>query len=201
MTWIDTIAYEESEDNLRKIYDRIKGPDDAIDNIMQAHSLRPHTLTGHMHLYKSVLHHYGNITPQWLLEAVGLFVSSMNGCTYCMKHHFQGMRRSLEDDARAFAIRDAIEADRLHKVFDEMEMVMMSYAETLTRKPSTVSERHIATLRGVGLDDAEILELNQVISYFNYANRVASGLGVDTDSEVLGLAPADIDDPDNWNHE
>ena len=34
MTWIDTVPYEAANGRLRKIYDRITGPDKNIDNIM-----------------------------------------------------------------------------------------------------------------------------------------------------------------------
>ncbi|MEO0528356.1 MAG: hypothetical protein AAFZ89_14080, partial [Bacteroidota bacterium] len=40
---------------LKTIYNRIKGPSHTIDNVLKIHSLRPHTLAGHMTLYKSVL--------------------------------------------------------------------------------------------------------------------------------------------------
>jgi len=55
MNWIETIPYDESTGHLRKAYDRIKGAKGYIDNIMMLHSLRPHTLEGHMKLYKNVL--------------------------------------------------------------------------------------------------------------------------------------------------
>ena len=45
-----------------------------------------------------------------------------------------------------------------------------------------------------------ILELNQVTSYFNYANRTVLGLGVSTEGDELGLSPGDSDDPKNWHH-
>ena len=63
MTWINTVAYEDSEGELRQLYDRIKGPDNNVDNIMLAHSLRPHSMQGHMTLYKYVLHHPRNTLP------------------------------------------------------------------------------------------------------------------------------------------
>ncbi|MFZ9021260.1 MAG: alkylhydroperoxidase, partial [Paracoccaceae bacterium] len=44
MSWIDTISYEESSGKLRKLYDRIKGPENNVDNIMMLHSLRPHSM-------------------------------------------------------------------------------------------------------------------------------------------------------------
>ena len=52
MTWIQTITYADSSGRLRQLYDRVKGPDDNVDNIMMAHSLRPHTMDGHMAIYK-----------------------------------------------------------------------------------------------------------------------------------------------------
>ena len=51
-----------------------------------------------------------------------------------------------------------------------------------------------------GWDDGEILEINQVASYFNYANRTALGLGVTTEGDVLGLSPIDAEDPEDWHH-
>ena len=107
--WIAHIPYSESNGRLRSLYDRIKGPDGNIDNIMLAHSLRAHSMEGHMALYKYVLHHSGNVTPKWFLEALGVHVSLLNGCDYCVEHHFAGLRRLLKDDFRATVIRSALE--------------------------------------------------------------------------------------------
>ena len=47
MTWIETIDYDKASGRLKTLYDRVKGPEDNVDNIMMAHSLRPHTMEGH----------------------------------------------------------------------------------------------------------------------------------------------------------
>jgi hypothetical protein len=52
MTWIATVAFEDATGKVRQLYERIKGPDNNVDNIMMAHSLRPHTMEGHMAIYK-----------------------------------------------------------------------------------------------------------------------------------------------------
>ena len=101
MTFIKTVAYDDATGRLKQLYDRIKGPDDNVDNIMMAHSLRPHTMDGHMTLYKYVLHHSANTVPKWFLEALGVHVSHLNACNYCVEHHFAGMCRLLGDEARA----------------------------------------------------------------------------------------------------
>jgi uncharacterized protein YciW len=63
-----------------------------------------------------------------------------------------------------------------------------------------VTNDDIATLRAAGLGDGEILEVNQVTSYFAYVNRVVLGLGVTTQGDVLGLSPANDDHLDDWRH-
>ena len=67
MTWIKIIEYEDATGKVKELYDRIKGPDNNVDNIMMSHSLRPHTMEGHVALYKTVFHHARNTTPKWFL--------------------------------------------------------------------------------------------------------------------------------------
>lgn len=40
-------------------------------------------------------------------------------------------------------------------------------------------------LRSVGLTDRDILDAVEVISYFNYINRVADALGIDPEPEMI----------------
>ena len=46
MTWIKTVLYDMAKGQLKALYDRIKGPNNNIDNTTLAHSLRPHTMEG-----------------------------------------------------------------------------------------------------------------------------------------------------------
>jgi len=200
VTWIRTIAYPDASGELKTLYDRIKGPSDRIDNIMAAHSLRPHTMAGHMALYKYVLHHFANTVPEWFLETLGVLVSRLNGCGYCVEHHFAGLKRLLRDDARAAAVRKALEAGTFDAAFDEREQAALRYAVKLTEAPASVGSDDISAMRDGGFDDGEILEVNQVVSYFAYANRMVLGLGIDTEGDVLGLSPANSENPDDWGH-
>ncbi len=200
MTWIRTIAYGDATATLRELYQRAMGSGDRIDNILTAHSLRPHTLEGHLHLYKRVLHHPANRVPKWMLEAIGVYVSALNGCSYCVDHHTQGLRRLLGDDARWQAMHAALLADRPEAVFERRELEMLRYARRLTLSLRDMSEADVGELRSAGLDDGEILEVNQVVAYFAYANRTVLGLGITTEGDILGLSPGDSADPDDWSH-
>lgn len=198
--WIETVPADAAEGRLKELYDRVRAPDGGVDNIMRAHSLRPHTLEGHMALYKAVLHHFGNRLPKWVLETIGVYVSHLNGCAYCVEHHFAGLTRLLGDAARAKAIRAALEAERPSDVFDARLTAALNHAAALTRSPTSLGPSDIQGLRDEGLDDGEILEINQVAAYFAYANRTVLGLGITTEGDVLGLSPGDSDDPENWTH-
>jgi uncharacterized peroxidase-related enzyme len=201
MPWIDTIPYGESTGRLRQLYDRVKGPGDNVDNIMAMHSLRPHSMEGHMALYKYVLHHTANTVAKSFLETIGVWVSLLNRCAYCVDHHFAGLGRLLGDDARSAAIRAALESGEIEAgPFEAREILALRYAETLTRDPAGVTEAMVEALRKAGYDDGEILEINQVAAYFAYANRTVLGLGATTEGDDLGLSPGQSDDPDNWSH-
>lgn len=199
MTWIATVPYAEAKGRLKQLYDRIKGPDDNVDNIMMAHSLRPHTMDGHMTLYKYVLHHSANEVPKSFLETLGVLVSHQNGCRYCVEHHFTGLRRLLADDTRAFAVRAALEAGD-ETPFDAKERAAIQYARALTGAPAEMSEAPLKAMREAGWTDGQILEINQVVAYFAYANRTVQGLGITTDGDILGLSPNNSDNPDDWQH-
>jgi AhpD family alkylhydroperoxidase len=79
-------------------------------------------MAGHMTLYKYVLHHPDNTVPKWFLETIGVWVSLLNRCRYCVDHHAKGLERLLRDPARAAAIRAALESGEIETgPFEEKE--------------------------------------------------------------------------------
>lgn len=201
MSWIQVISYQESKGKLRRMYDKVTGPNNNVDNIMMVHGLRPHTMTGHMSLYKNVLHNSNNTLPKWYLEALGVFVSMLNKCEYCIEHHFSGMKRLLNNDEKSLNVRKALDLKEYETFFEGKFVEGLKYAEKLTLYPTNVQEKDIVEMRTLGITDGEILEINQVVSYFNYANRTVLGLGVSTEGDILGLSPNNSDDEHHWNHQ
>ena len=201
MPWIETVAYEDANGKLKALYDRVKGPDNNVDNIMMMHSLRPHTMEGHMALYKYVLHHRDNTIDKWFLETIGVWVSTLNKCEYCVKHHFAGLKRLLADDKKAAQLKAAIDSDNIAAApLDERQKIAMEDTRRLTHKLTSVLEDIIKKMRAAGYSDGEILEINQVAAYFNYANRTVLGLGCSTEGDILGLSPNNNNDPNDWGH-
>lgn len=201
MSWIDIIPYKKASGKLLKLYNRVKGPDNNVDNIMLAHSLRPHSMVGHMALYKNVLHHSDNTIPKWFLETIGVYVSQLNRCDYCVEHHLNGLKRLLNNNHKFKNIQQNLQSEQFCELFDDKYEKALNYAKLLTLNPSEVSKKDVDEVISVGFTNGEVLEINQVTAYFNYANRTVLGLGVNTKDDILGLSPNNSSDEDNWNHQ
>jgi uncharacterized peroxidase-related enzyme len=199
MSWIKSIPFDEATGKLKKLYQKVTGPKNNVDNIMKVHSLRPHTMEGHMALYKNVLHHSANTFPKWYLEALGVYVSMLNSCEYCVSHHLAGLKRLIGEE-KGGEIFKALQNDTVATQFDKKRSAGFEYAKLLTLTPTQLTNTHIEVLRNNQLSDGEILEINQVVSYFNYANRTVLGLGVVTEGDILGLSPNSAENSD-WNHQ
>lgn len=186
MSWIQSITTEQASGRLRAQYERLLAAGGQLDNIITVHGLRPHMLEGHLALYRAALHHTANTLPKVYLEAVGVWVSRLNGCTYCVAHHRAGLLREAADADSGAAMLTALDGDTPREPFSAGEQAGLAYAGKLALAPASVSQADIQAMRTAGLDDGQILEINQVAGYFCYANRVVLGLGVSLDGEALG---------------
>ena len=189
MSWIRETDFTGAGAQVKKMLE-----ESVVDNIMKVHSLRPHTLAGHLALYRNVLHHSGNTLPEWYLEAIGVYVSMLNKCEYCVAHHKEGVKKKCADAADAIQIIAALEKNRPELFFSDIFLEGLNYAKQLTIAPATVREDEIMRLRRAGFSDGEILEINQVTAYFNYANRTVLGLGVDLRGDVPGFSATEHPD-------
>ena len=91
----------------------------------------------------------------------------------------------MKDDERSENILSEILNNYKSADISSKEKAMLDYAVKLTKTPASVNEEDINRLRKFGLNDRDILDVNQVISYFNYVNRVADGLGIELEEEYI----------------
>ena len=184
--WIRMIPLEEASGKLKDMYELAKTPAGTVDNVMRAHSLRPHSMQGHLALYRNVLHNPDNTLPFWFLEVVASYVSMSNKCDYSLTHHWANARRLINDKSRSALVWDALSAAKPEQAFDGKELAFLNYARKLTVDVANMQRSDYEALRSAGCDDGEILEVNQVCAYFNYSNRLLNGLGVTTEGDVVG---------------
>ncbi len=184
--WIEMIPESEATGALREMYEHAQTPHGTVDNVMKVHSLRPHTMQGHIALYRSVLHHPDNTLPLWFLEVVASYTSMKNDCDYSLTHHYTNVRRLLNEEERADEIYAALQDGEPERVFSGKELALLEYAAKLTESVGSMEKSDIDALRAANCDDGEILEVNQVVAYFNYSNRLLNGLGVTTEGDAVG---------------
>lgn len=189
--WIHMIPVDEATGKLKEMYQLALTPSGTVDNVMKAHSLRPHSMQGHLVLYRSVLHNPDNTLPFWFLEVVASYVSMLNECAYSLTHHWSNARRLIRDKARSDAIHAALSARAPEQAFEGKELQLLRYAGKLTTSVARMEKADIDALHAAGCNDGEILEVNQVCAYFNYSNRLLNGLGVTTQGDVIGYYKED----------
>jgi uncharacterized peroxidase-related enzyme len=62
---------------------------------------------------------------------------------------------------------------------------LCDFAVLMTREPARVSQSDIDRLRKHGWSDAGIHDAIQVVSFFNYINRVADAVGIEDEPEWI----------------
>ena len=185
--WIKMIPEDEATGVLRELYNEAMTPHGTVDNVMKVHSLRPQTLHGHVTLYRSVLHHPDIQLPLWFLEVVASYVSIKNDCTYSLTHHFMNVRRLIKDEGRCDKILQSLNAGTPQDQFENKHLALLNYAAKLTTNVGSMEASDIDNLRQNECSDGDILEVNQVVAYFNYSNRLLNGLGVTTEGDSIGF--------------
>jgi uncharacterized peroxidase-related enzyme len=174
--WIRMVADEEATGETAELFEELRRTRGAVFNLHRVHSLHAGSLKALLCFIDEVLNKPGALSA-CDRELIATVVSAENGCDYCTLLHAEALKSELVDPdlprRAAFDFRSA--------GLPERQRVMLCHATRLTNAPATIGPEDIDALRSAGFDDAAILEINLVTSYFSYLNRVALGLGVQLD--------------------
>ncbi|MCZ7532731.1 MAG: peroxidase-related enzyme [Acidimicrobiia bacterium] len=174
MAYIRQIERADATGDLKVFYDALFEIVGDIPNIVKLSSLKVAAASAAQDLYQSVLYHDSGLSMEEK-EMVATVVSVINGCVYCHDHH-GGVLTRLTDDPD---LVDQIISNFRDAPISSRAMCLLEFAEKLTRTSGSMGSADIEALRDLGLSDEDILDLVQLVSYFNYTNRVAVALGVD----------------------
>ena len=61
---------------------------------------------------------------------------------------------------------------------------MLTFAVKLTKTPAALVDADVEALRSAGFSDRDILDIVEVVGYYAFANRIADGLGIETESWI-----------------
>ena len=177
MAWINIIAEDEAQGELKVWYDKLREPWGGVDNIMKIHSLSIDSLKAHMLLYKTVMYGKSPIKRAHR-EMIAVVTSAANKCEYWVVHHGKGLFRLTKNQE----LVDQLKNDYKKANITNKEKAMLDYSYKLTLFPWDMKKSDVENLTKVGFSDKEILDINQIVSYYAYVNRLADGLGVELEN-------------------
>ncbi len=61
---------------------------------------------------------------------------------------------------------------------------MLTYAVKLTKTPGEMVSDDVDSLRAAGFSDRDVHDIVESTAYYAYANRIADGLGITTESWI-----------------
>ena len=174
MAWIDTVSWADSEGPLRDAYDWQAAALGEPAEFTMLGSLYPAIVEERLRLYRTVEHCPSQLSAVER-QSAALVTSRLNGTDHCAS----GLRLKLESLGLATAVLDAIDADPANvDSGDDRFDAICAYAAKLTRSPDAVVHHDVDRLREHGLGDLDILDLNNMVAYYAYINRVVMGLGL-----------------------
>jgi len=177
MAWIHTIGWQEATGTLKDAYDwqakRLGEPTEYT----RLGSLYPDLVMLRLQLYKTVEACPSNLEPIER-QTAALVTSLLNETPHCSS----GLRLKLESLGLSRAFLDRLCDDpRTARSGESRLDAIIDHAVKLTLTPGRIEEADIAALRAQGLQDLDILDLNNMVGYYCYTNRVSNGLGLKTE--------------------
>jgi len=186
MSWIEQIEIGEADGKLATMYAALIKQRGKVSNILKVHSLNPEAMGNHLDLYMTLMFGKSGLSRAER-EAIAVVVSANNDCEYCVSHHAEALRRYLDNED---TIKLLMAADGLETLEPRLSNIVR-HAEKLTTAPAAMTESDLGELRAEGLSDNDILDLTLIVSYFNFVNRIALGLGVTFSAEEISGYLAD----------
>ena len=111
--------------------------------------------------------------PRAERELAAAATSRHNGCIYCASVH---ARHAVTYSKRVGDVQRLLDVG-VQADLGERWNAIVAAAVALTATPVAFGTSHVAQLRAVGLDDAEIVDVINAAAFFNWANRLMLSLG------------------------
>ena len=104
-------------------------------------------------------------------EMIAVVVSSINRCLYCCVSHSYNLGKLLKDTILSKKILINYKTANLL----QKQEAMLDFSTKLTLHSSLIDESDRNMLRKKKYSEQQILEIIEVVSFFNMTNRIASG--------------------------
>lgn len=178
MAYIRVIGEDEADGKLFDVYDEIQRNRGRVSNILRSQSLDPKALRAHLDLYMATVFGKGGLSRREA-ELLAVVVSHANGDAYCAQHHAEALDRYAKDPEWVKLVTN----DPAKAKLTEREAALVHFALGLTKEPGKGQKKAVDALRSRGFTDEQVLQAVEIVAYFNFANRLSLGLGVELEQE------------------
>ena len=145
-----------------------------IPNVIKAFSLRPEKLRTFISKYNELMLTDESTLTRLEREMIAVVVSSYNHCVYCITSHSQAVREYSNDPVLA----DILVTNYVTAELTARQRAMLDYAWKMTANVANTGSQERQNLIDAGFTPEEIFDINDVVAYFNYTNRMTHGLGI-----------------------
>jgi len=184
MAYITTIDESRASGPLQEMYTRYARPVDdenaAVHDILKVHSSNPPAIEAHVAMAVSAL--LTESLSRIEREIIGVVVSLVNGCEYCLNHHAAALEKALPFDRQKIVGPLATEGET--DGLTDREEAIAKFAQKLTVDPGGMTGGDVAALKGAGLTEREVHDVVHAAAYCAYASRIALGLGASIEADV-----------------
>lgn len=174
--WIETVDPQDATGALRVAYDRQEAAIGEVAEFTQLSSLYADLTAVRLDLYR-VADACPSAIPEWVKHAIALTTSVLNATPHCAS----GLLDKMVSVGGEMSLGERIYASpRTAETGDEAVDALLGYVRKVVLEPWSVTEEDLDVLRSHGWTDLDILDANNICSYYCYINRVANGLGLTT---------------------
>jgi alkylhydroperoxidase domain protein len=170
VSWIDPLPETElTERHFAGLVDRSRSKSEYFRLLVRD----PEVLEARTKTDKDIFYNVADGLPRAERELAAAATSRYNGCIYCASVHarFASTYSKRRDDVQRL-LDEGVGAD-----LGERWNAVVKASVALAATPIAFSADNIDELRRAGLDDAEIVDVINGASFFNWANRLMLSLG------------------------
>ena len=185
LTEIGALPVPEAEtldDDIKKYMDVCQEKLGHIPNVVKVFSLRPAKLRTFIAKYNEMMLSDDTDLTRLEREMIAVVVSCANRCVYCITSHSQAVREFSNDPV----LGDILMINYREANLTPRQRAILDHAWKMTTAPAETGEADRALLENAGLGQEEIFDVNDVIAYFNYTNRMTHGLGMQPNEYYFG---------------
>jgi len=154
-----------------------------IPNVIKAFSLRPEKLRTFISKYNELMLNDDSTLTRLEREMIAVVVSSYNHCVYCITSHSQAVREYSDDPVLA----DILVTNYSTAELTSRQRAMLDYAWNMTANVAKTGDEERESLINAGFTPEEIFDINDVVAYFNYTNRMTHGLGIKPNKNYFSM--------------